>query len=129
MARTVVSRFTEATWERTGEIKNARPVYFLTSPLAYEIGFLGSGWTITAPEGFCTDLASLPVWFARTAAGMRLSDQIARSAVVHDRMRTDRRWPKLLGDYVFFEALGVDRVPMGWRLICFVAVALNFSRY
>jgi acetyltransferase-like isoleucine patch superfamily enzyme len=58
-----------------------------------------------------------------------VADRIARSAVVHDQMRADRRWPKLLGDYVFFEALGVDRVPMGWRLICFVAVALNFSRY
>jgi hypothetical protein len=124
-----VSRFTEAAYDLTGETKNGRPLACLTSPLAYEVGFLGSGWAVTAPVGFCTDLASLPAWFARTAAGTRLADQIARSAVVHDRMRADRRWPKLLGDYVFFEALGVDRVPMGWRLICFVAVALNFSRY
>jgi Protein of unknown function (DUF1353) len=124
-----VSRFTEATWALTGETKNGRPVVCLTSPLAYQVGFLGSGWTITAPEGFCTDLTSLPLWFARTSPGSRLGARIARSAVVHDRMRADRRWPKLLGDYVFFEALGVDRVPMGWRLICFVAVALNFSRY
>lgn len=124
-----MSRFTEATWTLTGETKDGRPVVCLTSPLAYQVGFLGSGWTITAATGFCTDLASLPGWFARTAAGMRLADQIARASVVHDRMRSDRRWPKLLGDYVFFEALGVDRVPLGWRLICFVAVALNFSRY
>ncbi len=124
-----MSRFTAAAWVRNGETRNGRPIYCLTSPLAYEVGFLGSGWAVTAPVGFCTDLASLPGWFARTAAGTRLADRIARSAVVHDQLRADRRWPKLLGDYVFFEALGVDRVPLGWRLICFVAVALNFSRY
>ena len=123
-----MSRFTAATWERNGETKNGRPVYCLTSPLAYEVGFLGSGWAITAPAGFCTDLASLPAWFARTAAGTRLAGQIARAAIVHDQMRQDIRWPKLLGDYAFLEAMGVDRVPLGWRLICFAAVLLNFNR-
>lgn len=122
-----MSRFTEATWTETGQTKNGRPVVCLTSPLAYEVGFLGSGWTIRAAEGFCTDLASLPLWFARTAAGTRLRDQIARAAIVHDRMRLGQ-WPKLLGDYVFFEAMGVDRVPLGWRLICFAAVLINFRR-
>ena len=43
-------------------------------------------------------------------------------------MRQDRNWPKLLGDYVFLEAMGVDRVPLGWRLIAFAAVLLNFNR-
>ena len=123
-----MSRFTEAAYDLTGETKNGRPLACLTSPLAYEVGFLGSGWTITAPTGFCTDLASLPAWFARTAAGTRLRDQIARAAIVHDLMRNDTRWPKLLGDYVFLEAMGVDRVPLGWRLICFAAALINFRR-
>ena len=43
-------------------------------------------------------------------------------------MRQDRNWPKLLGDYVFLEARGVDRVPLGWRLIACAAVLLNFNR-
>ncbi|MFN7130151.1 MAG: DUF1353 domain-containing protein [Brevundimonas sp.] len=123
-----MSRFTDATWAETGAIKNGRPVVCLTSPLAYEVGFLGSGWTISASVGFCTDLASLPAWFARSVIGRRLGDQIARSAIVHDRMRNDARWPKLLGDYVFFEAMGVDRVPLAWRLVCFAAVLVNFRR-
>ncbi len=123
-----MSRFTEATWQDTGQTKNGRPLVCLTSPLAYEVGFLGSGWSIEAAKGFCTDLASLPAWFARTAAGTRLRDQIARAAIVHDLMRNDTRWPKLLGDYVFFEAMGVDRVPLAWRLICFAAVLINFRR-
>lgn len=123
-----MSRFTEAAYDLTGETKNGRPLACLTSPLAYEVGFLGSGWTITAPTGFCTDLASLPVWFARTRPGRALAAKIARASIVHDRMRQDLRWPKLLGDYVFFEALGVDRVPLGWRLVCFAAVLINFRR-
>ena len=55
-------------------------------------------------------------------------DDPARAAIVHDLMRNDTRWPKLLGDYVFFEAMGVDSVPLGWRLICFAAVLINFRR-
>lgn len=43
-------------------------------------------------------------------------------------MRNDRRWPKLLSDYVFFEAVGVDDFSLGWRLIAFAAVLLNFNR-
>lgn len=84
--------------------------------------------TIRPGTGFCCDLASLPIWFARTKAGRRLADLIARSAIVHDLMRNDVRWPKLLGDYVFFEAMAVDRVPLGWRLIAFAAVLVNSNR-
>lgn len=123
-----MSRFTEAAYVLTGESKNGRPLACLTGPLAYEVGFLGAGWTITAAAGFCTDLASLPIWFARTRIGRRLADRIARASIVHDRMRSDAAWPKLLGDYVFFEAMGVDGVALGWRLICFAAVLVNFRR-
>lgn len=70
----------------------------------------------------------MPIWFARTKAGRRLADLIGRSAIVHDRMRQDRNWPKLLDDYVFLEAMGVDRVPLGWRLIAFAAVLLSLNR-
>lgn len=123
-----MSRFTEAAYDLTGETKNGRPLVCLTSPLAYEVGFLGSGWTITAPAGFCTDLASIPAFILRTGWGERLAAEIARSAIVHDRMRSDTRWPKLLGDYAFFEAMGVDGVPLHKRLICLAAVLLNFNR-
>lgn len=123
-----MSRFTDATWEGTGETQRGRPVVRLTSPLSYDVGFLGSGWAITAPAGFSTDLASIPRAILRTAWGRRFAALIARSAVVHDQMRTDRRWPKLLGDYVFFEAMGVDRVPLIWRLVAALAVLVNFSR-
>lgn len=123
-----MSRFTEAAFHFTGEMKNGRPLFCLTTPLVYEVGFLGSGWRVTAPAGFCTDLASLPLWLARTGVGKRLGRQLVRSAIVHDVLRQDRRWSKLLGDYVFWEAMGVDGVALGWRAICGLAVLVNFRR-
>ncbi len=123
-----MSRFTEAGFAFTGETKNGRPIACLTTDLVYEVGFLGSGWRVTAPAGFCTDLASLPVWLARTAVGQRLGRQMARAAIVHDQLRQDARWPKLLGDYAFWEAMGVDGVALGWRVVCGLAVLINFRR-
>ena len=123
-----VSRFTRATWSETGRMKNGRPLYVLTSPLVYELGHLGSGWKISAEEGFETDLASLPAWLARTSWGRKLARIVAKSSVVHDCMRKNVQCPKLLGDYAFFEAMGVERVSLWLRILCFVAVLINFNR-
>lgn len=123
-----MSRFTEAQYTLTGELKRGRPVVCLTTPLVYQVGFKGSGWDVTAPAGFCCDLASIPAWILRTKFGKHLAVQIARASIPHDLMRNDRRWPKLLGDYVFFEAMGVDGVPLFLRTVAFVAVLFNFTR-
>ncbi len=143
-----MSRFTEAAFRFTGETKNGRPIACLTTDMVYEVGFLGSGWRVTAPAGFCTDLASLPVvrkpprrwrrqWLLRRVALVfnrvrrrlrRLGRQMVRAAIVHDQLRQDARWPKLLGDYAFWEAMGVDGVALGWRVVCGLAVLMNFRR-
>ncbi len=123
-----MSRFTEARFELTQDRRNGRPVVCMTSPLVYEVGFRGSGWMVTAPAGFCTDLASVPAWTQRFRWGRRLADKLARSAIVHDLLRADRRVDKVTGDLIFFEALGVDRVRLAWRLVALAAVLTNFSR-
>lgn len=123
-----MSRFTEATWVANGETVRGRPIVCLTSSLVYEVGFKGSGWSIEAPLGFCTDLASIPAFILRTRWGKRLAAEIARSAIVHDCMRSDTRWPKLLGDYAFFEAMGVDGVAFYKKVGCFIVVLLNLNR-
>ncbi len=143
-----MSRFTEAGWAATGDLKSGRPLYGLTTPLVYEVGFKGSGWEVAAPEGFRTDLASLPIvprppvsWRRNALLRRvqlvvnrirrrlrRLARQLVRAAIVHDRLRQDRRWPKLLGDYVFWEAMGVERMALGWRVVCALAVLVNFNR-
>lgn len=123
-----MSRFTAATYDVTTDRKGGRPVVCLTSPLVYEVGFLGSGWAITAPAGFCTDLASLPRWTQRFRWGRRLADKLARASIVHDLLRGDLRVGKLTGDLIFFEAMGVDRVRLAWRLVALGAVLFNFNR-
>lgn len=119
-----MSRFTDAAFTWTGETIHGRAEIHLLAGLAYEVGFLGSGWLIEAPAGFRCDGPSVPGWALRFLPIGRM----ARASVVHDRMRRDRRWPKLLGDYAFFEAMGVEGVAMHWRLIAFLCVLLNFSR-
>lgn len=123
-----MSRFTEATYDITGDRRNGLPVVCLSSPLTYEVDYLGSGWAVTAPVGFCTDLASLPQWTQRFRWGRRLAEKLARSAIVHDLLRADLRVSKITGDLIFFEALGVDRVRLAWRLVALAGVLLNGNR-
>lgn len=101
--------------------------------MIYEVGFLGSGWLITAPVGFETDLASVPIlprwsprWLVR--ARDRLADQLARAAIPHDLCRSERRLSKIKGDLIFLEAMAVDNVPRWIRWPAFVAVVLNQGR-
>lgn len=123
-----MSRFTEAAYVVTGRSVRGRPEVRLTSPLAYEVGFLGSGLVIEAPAGFVCDLVSQPAWTLRFAWGRRVAARLARASIPHDLMRRDRRWPKLLGDYVFFEAMGVDAAPPLLRWSAFALVLMNFRR-
>ena len=101
--------------------------------MSYEVGFLGSGWEIDAPVGYCTDLASIPAlpeWSPTWLVRFRdwCAEQLAPSSIPHDRMREDLRYPKLLGDYVMFEAAGVTGCPLWLRLLALFLVPLNFSR-
>lgn len=133
-----MSRFTDATYVITDLHARGRPVVRLTSPMVYEVDYLGSGWLVTAPVGFTTDMASLPLipkWMMRFAWGRWLSEQrsyvallLARASVPHDACRRDKKRSKWLGDYVFWEAMGVDRVPMPLRLAATLVVLLNFTR-
>lgn len=119
-----MSRFTDAQVRFTGVTIHGRPEYELTTPLVYEVDYLGSGWKITAPVGLKTDGPSVPGFIAWAIP----VGKMARSAIVHDQMRNDPRRSKLLGDYVFLEAMGVEGVPLGWQLAAFVAVLFNFRR-
>lgn len=92
---------------------------FLTYlPFSYDVGFLGSGETITVPAGFKTDLASIP-WFAR--AFIPISGRIAKPALLHD-------WLLIQGDQraipVFDEALGVAEVSPLLRRAIIAAVTI-----
>lgn len=140
-----MSRFTDATYVVTDSRKRGRKVVCLTSPMAYEIGYLGSGWMIAERPGFCSDLTSVPRisrWFARLLirTGLRgllrqirrflayVAKRLARSALVHDACRSNPKMPKLIGDYAFWEAMGVDEVPEPLRTVAAGLALLNFTR-
>jgi hypothetical protein len=76
-----VSRFTtdlKITLLR-GQFRSGRQLFRLDAPLVYESDLLGA--TITVPEGFVTDMASVPKWpLAWLLAGGTANE----AAVVHD---------------------------------------------
>lgn len=128
-----MSRFTDATFRVTEQRQRGRVVVELTSPLVYEIGYLGSGWKLSAGVGFRTDYASVPVlpsWSPRWLLRLRdwIADKLARASVPHDLCRSNRKCPKLVGDLIFLEAMGVDKVPAVLRWLAFIVVLLNFTR-
>lgn len=120
-----MSRFTDGRWTQTGETKNGRPIICMTTSLAFDRHFKGSGWTVEATAGFCCDGPSVPAWLVR----LMPLDRMAKASIIHDVMRQDPRWPKVAGDLTFSEACKVEGLPWFWRWPVLVAVLLNFSRY
>jgi hypothetical protein len=104
----------------------------LLTPLTYELFFKGSGLMVQAPKGFWSDGVSFPGWFPAWLKTWVKSvmpiDRMLRSAVVHDLARRDLRWRKYQGDYAFWEAMGVDKVPPFWRTVATLAVMTNTTR-
>lgn len=81
----------------------------LTAPLVYESEV--AGITITAPEGFITDLASVP----RIPLAYELLSGIGRSAaVIHDAAYTYHFTTRKTADDILYEALLLLGVPK-WK--------------
>jgi len=102
----------------------------LLQPLCYELGEKGSGRTITAPEGFITDGASVPrfLWAFLPTWG-----SYSRAAVIHDYLlwRIARGDPhpeaptRAEADRVFDEAVCVCGTPRPVRWFLSVGVRLG----
>lgn len=104
--------------EAMPEEREGRGLFRLLAPFQYEIGELGSGKIVRVPQGYVTDLCSIP-WFAR--AFLPMSGRVAKPALLHD-------WLMDLGDEraadVFNEALQVAGVKPTTRKIMVAAVRL-----
>ncbi len=94
--------------------------YCLIRPLHYQIGFYGSDLTVTVPDGFLTDLASVPRLFWIVVPPF--SPDYAAAAVLHDYLCewNGEMFSKIVADAVFYEALKVLGVPT-WRAILMYA--------
>lgn len=79
----------------------------LTAPLVYESDV--AGITVTAPEGFVTDLASVPRYVPFAYA--QLAGLGRSAAVIHDILYTYHVTTRKMADDVLYEALLVLGVP------------------
>lgn len=96
--------------------RSGRGEFLVYKSFTYEIGSLGSGDVVTVPEGFRTDLCSVP-FFAR--AFLPIAGKAAKPALLHD-------WLVWCGDArahaVFDEALRVAEVRSYKRILLVAAV-------
>ncbi len=103
----------------TGKTRNGRPVYRLTAAFTYDVGCEGSNLSITAPEGFETDFASIPR-LLRTLCPP--NGPWAKAAVIHDALYETGEISRWISDRIFFEAMGVLKVNLLTRLVMYIAV-------
>ncbi len=119
-----MSSFTRALLEPTGATRGGRAVFRVAAPFTFEIGQVGSGFGITVPTGFESDLASVPWW----ALHLVNVGALARSAVLHDFLRERLAFSKIEGDAIFLTAMAAEGVTAWQRELVFAAVRVNQSR-
>lgn len=94
-------------------------LFTLTEEFVYYVGSLNSDDRIDVPIGFVTDFASIPKYF------QWLYPQIGRygkPAVLHDYLYSNGIGTKERADYIFYEAMGVLKVPNCTRNIMYFVV-------
>ena len=98
----------------------------LTAPLNWEIGKLGSGLIVQIPEGFVTDLATIPKW-GRWLFNPAAPDT-AKASALHDYLLSIG-WGQQAAAGEFFAAMLADDVPRIQRGIYYVAVVAAINRW
>ncbi|MBN9308795.1 MAG: DUF1353 domain-containing protein [Devosia sp.] len=99
--------------------------YRTSRSFSYDIGFKGSRLTITVPESFPTDLATVPraLWWLFPPH----DPQYAAAAVLHDYLYSWRSpdgeaFDRATADGIFLEAMLILGVPRWKALVMFAAV-------
>lgn len=98
--------------------------YRTGQPFSYDLGFKGSGLTVSVPAGFVTDLASIPRWLWWLMSPF--DPQYAAAAVLHDYLLTWSNFDRLTAHTVFLEALlnlGVER----WKATAMYVAVVMFD--
>lgn len=116
-----MSSFTRAIVEPTGRTVYGRVEFRVVAEFTYEVGYLGSGWKITVPEGFIFDGPSVPFY------ALPFSDvgKMFKSSAIHDWLIADGKHPRELCDLIFKEALAVEGLSLTGRLLAYWAVRWN----
>jgi len=74
---------------------------------------------IIVPRGFITDLASVPRVFHSFIPPW---GKYGQAAILHDYLYETKKYPKKIADKIFYDAMGVLRVPKWKRTIMYLAV-------
>lgn len=101
--------------------------YATCKSFSFDVGFKGSGLTVTVPQGYLTDLASIPrpFWWLLQP----FDPQYAAAAVLHDFLLS---WQSIDGDpfdhatadAIFYEAMRILGVPLWKAVLMYLAVRL-----
>lgn len=96
--------------------------YRTVRPFSFDIGLKGSGLVLTVPEGFITDLASVPrpFWWLLPP----YEPQYAAAAVLHDFLCTWDGFDPFTAHSIFYDALRVLGVGHFKARVMFLAVVL-----
>ena len=97
---------------------HGRGTFTVMEAFSYDMGYLGSGKTITIPRGFVSDGLSIP-WFAR--AFMPILGKGAKAGVLHDYLLW-QGWSTRDAAGVFREALAVLGVQNPRRALMYWSV-------
>lgn len=104
----------------------------LTADLHWEVGHRGSGLWVTVPDGFVTDLASIPK-VARWLFNPN-EPSTAKAAAVHDWLTPTKAesgarplWDCRASAGEFYACLRADRVSMFKRKLYYFAVVLGIA--
>ena len=95
----------------------------LTKPLIYET-LLGN--TVTVPEGFISDGASIPRFFWGLI-GSPWSEKYGRAAVLHDFLCLQPNYPRKQADMIFLEAM--QELGVSWWLRNLMYWAVRVASY
>lgn len=93
--------------------------YVATKPLSWDVGFKGSGLTVTVPMAYRHDV-SIP-WILSLAFS-RHDPRFQRAARLHDWL-LDQGWDRVTAAGVFNDALKADGVSAARRYAMTMAVA------
>ena len=105
-----MSSFTEKLeYTEVGKDKKGRKLYRLEKSITYKVGSeIDPFWSITVPEGFITDLATI-FWPARLI--FKPDGKYAAAAILHDYMihqyevMRGETFTRIVIDAIFYEAL------------------------
>lgn len=86
--------------------RDGRPAFRLLAPLVFRSSVLER--QVTVPEGFVTDLASVPRW---VVAYLIAGGKAVRAAVVHDYLYDTGQVEREQADAVFREAMDIEKDP------------------